>query len=366
MAKIEKICFEIETVTPMFLAGADGKTAELRPASLKGLLRYWWRALQSEPDLVKLRKKEAMIFGSSEDGIGGSSFSIRVAYNNELKRSTDDLPKHNITVTSKSRGRSFLVNILEYLAYGPCTYDRAKRRNVIVREYIQHGMKFTIHINFFKEDCISEILQAMYVFELFGGLGSKSRNGFGSFFIQNKEKCFAPIHGICSVKNPYTKQNLQNLVKQTDGKSYTSFARGTKIFKAKESYNTWDKALGEVGKVYRGIRSGDIKITDTNMKQKAFEKHFKYDKRQYIASPIIVDGDTKSFLERHAKPYFIKIAKEGDQYRAYILYLPSRYCDGLELDRNKKKINHSKVDNDFNNVCDEFNKYLASKMEKIL
>lgn len=366
MAIIEKISFEIETITPMFLAGADGKTAELRPASLKGLLRYWWRALQSEPNLDKLREKEARIFGSSEEGIGGSSFSIRVAYNNELKRSTDDLPKHNITVTSKSRGRSFPVNILEYLAYGPCTYDKAKRKNVIVREYFQHSMKFTILINFFKEDYIGEILQAMYVFELFGGLGSKSRNGFGSFFIQNKERCFAAMPSIFSVNNPYTKQNLQNLVKQTDGKSYTSFARGTKIFKAKESYSTGDKALGEVGKVYRGIRSGDIKITDTNKNQKAFEKHFEYDKRQYIASPIIVDKKTVSFLERHAKPYFIKIAREGTQFRAYMLYLPSKYCDGLDLDRNGHKIDHFKVDDDFNNVCTEFNKHLISEMELVL
>lgn len=366
MAKIEKISFEIETITPMFLAGADGKTAELRPASLKGLLRYWWRALQSESNLDELRKKEARIFGSSEEGIGGSSFSIRVAYNNELKRSTADFPKHTITVTSKSRGKSFPINILEYLAYGPCTYDKAKKRNVIVREYIQHGMKFTILINFFKEDYISEILQAIYVFELFGGLGSKSRNGFGSFFILNKEKCFAPMSGVYSVKDPYTKQNLQSLVKQTDSKSYTSFARGTKIYKAKDSYNTWDKALGEVGKVYRGIRSGDIKIIDVDRNQKTFEKHFEYDKRQYIGSPIIVDKDTKSFLERHAKPYFIKIAKEENQYRAYILYLPSRYCDKLDLDRNEIRINHSKVNNDFNSVCTEFNKYLASEMELVL
>ena len=313
-------------------------------------------------DLRKIKNKYPLFLLSNTNVIHFKKFSKEI----KSKKSTADFSKHTITVTSKSREKSFSINILEYLAYGPCTYDKAKRRNVIVREYIQHGMKFTIHINFFKEDYINEILQAIYVFELFGGLGSKSRNGFGSFFIQNKENCFALMPSIFSVKDQYRKQNLQNLVKQTGDKSYASFARGTTIFKAKESYSTWDKALGEVGKVYRGIRSGDIKITDKDKIQKTFEKHFEYDKRQYIASPIIVDKQIKSFLERHAKPYFIKIAKEGDQYRAYILYLPSKYCDGLDLDRNNSRINHSEVDNDFNNVCTEFNKYLTSEMELVL
>ncbi len=36
--------FTIEVVTPAFLGGSD-TNAELRSASFKGLLRYWWRVL---------------------------------------------------------------------------------------------------------------------------------------------------------------------------------------------------------------------------------------------------------------------------------------------------------------------------------
>ena len=42
---MEKIVFECESVTPMFMYGADGKTPELRPASVKGVMRFWWRAI---------------------------------------------------------------------------------------------------------------------------------------------------------------------------------------------------------------------------------------------------------------------------------------------------------------------------------
>lgn len=45
---LKKITFEIETITPMFLAGAEQGKAELRAACLKGLLRFWWRAIRYE------------------------------------------------------------------------------------------------------------------------------------------------------------------------------------------------------------------------------------------------------------------------------------------------------------------------------
>lgn len=39
------ITFELETVTPLFLAGADQTEAELRPPAFRGALRYWFRAM---------------------------------------------------------------------------------------------------------------------------------------------------------------------------------------------------------------------------------------------------------------------------------------------------------------------------------
>ncbi len=353
---IKKISFEIETITPMFLSGADQSKAELRAASIKGLLRFWWRTLQVESNLDRLREKESKVFGSSDEKTGGgSSFAIRIAHEGVLETTNADFPKHNIIVTSK--GKSFPVNVLEYMAYGPCSYDKVKKKNVIVRKYISGGFKFSLHISIFKQEFLNEILKAMYVFDLFGGVGSKSRNGFGSFLITNKDECFNSIANDISVGGAYTKENLQKVAKGTDLKAYTTFAEGTRVFRAKDPYATWDKTLGEVGKIYRGIRSGDIKIG----KEKdsiPFEQKYKYDKRQYIGSPIVADHKTKSLLDRHAKPYFIKITKEGDRYRAYILYLPSRYC--VELD------NAVQHDRKFTEVCNEFNTFLSQHMETII
>lgn len=246
------------------------------------------------------------------------------------------------------------------MAYGTLEYKRGEG-NVFVREYIPTNTKFNLIITSKYSD-ISEVLKAFYVFYLFGGIGSRSRNGFGSFQIVNIEKAFESIKSDLSMSQPYSDDNLKKLVKQQNGASpYSAFSKDIKVFKTNNSFDTWDKALGEIGKIYRGIRSSDLKKDC-----KPFESKHQYDKRQYIGSPIIVDKKEKSLLERHAKPYFIKVAKEGNKYRSYILYLPSQYCAGLDEDRNGRQINHSSVDSEFLKICNEFNGFLNQHMKTIL
>ena len=56
-------------VTPLFLGGAEpAKDCELRPASIKGAMVFWWRALRPDLPLSKLRSEEEALFGSSERG----------------------------------------------------------------------------------------------------------------------------------------------------------------------------------------------------------------------------------------------------------------------------------------------------------
>ncbi|WP_201721812.1 type III-B CRISPR module RAMP protein Cmr1 [Desulfotomaculum copahuensis] len=45
---VGRITFECRVLTPMFIAGADGLTPEFRAPSLKGAMRFWWRAVQAE------------------------------------------------------------------------------------------------------------------------------------------------------------------------------------------------------------------------------------------------------------------------------------------------------------------------------
>lgn len=96
------ITFTCEVITPMFLAGADGQTPEIRPASIKGALRFWWRAMHGDWELSKLKQQEGKIFG---DNGGRSCFTIRIM--NENKGQGQEKPVY--TLPAIKRGSTFDV-----------------------------------------------------------------------------------------------------------------------------------------------------------------------------------------------------------------------------------------------------------------
>jgi len=81
---MKTITFTCETITPMFLSGADGQTPELRPPSIKGAMRFWWRAMNGHLGLRELKEKESKLFGGTE-GSGRSKIIVRAQ---TIKRET--------------------------------------------------------------------------------------------------------------------------------------------------------------------------------------------------------------------------------------------------------------------------------------
>lgn len=62
--------YTLEFITPCFCAGADQANAEIRPSSIRGQLRWWFRALGGTKD------EESSIFGSINDKKGSASALI--------------------------------------------------------------------------------------------------------------------------------------------------------------------------------------------------------------------------------------------------------------------------------------------------
>jgi len=50
---VKKVTFECEVITPMFMAGADGRKPELRPSEFKGMMRFWWRAAKAMDNITQ-------------------------------------------------------------------------------------------------------------------------------------------------------------------------------------------------------------------------------------------------------------------------------------------------------------------------
>lgn len=337
---MHKLTFHCKTITPMFLAGADGRTPELRAPSIKGTMRFWWRAMNGHFSTKNLHKRESEIFGGTEKGQGRSKFSVNVT--GDFYPSQEEFPSQTYWV------KGHKLNILEYLAYGTYEYDKYRHGNVFTREYIPSGTSFIITLKYRDDNIAADIFNSFaYCLQLFGGLGSRCRNGFGSFFI---EKCYQDDEEVTNIyhsPNPIFKTMMKNF-KIGNLPQFVAFSKYAKMYKTKESYDSWHEALGIIGKIYRAARL-------------SLESLHCYDKRQYIAAPIIVKKAQKSELDRRAKSYFLHISKEKEGFWGNILFLPSTYCDGIEGDPSKRKQYNKK----FLNVCNDFNKYLTKKMDVI-
>jgi len=163
---LNSLVFDCELVSPLFLYGADQKNPELRAPSLKGNLRFWWRAVQAEKNISLLKAQEGKIFGgtgskvdtghnagkTSQGQEGRSSFTIKIASEKINKQQESQLP-HKPTNFKPTA----IVNTLFKIE---CLYVR------LPEEFSDIKLKALVELT-----------------SLLGGMGKRSRRGFGSFRI---------------------------------------------------------------------------------------------------------------------------------------------------------------------------------------
>jgi len=163
---METIEATFRVVTPMFLSGADQDKAELRLPSLKGALRFWWRALawgKHGAKFTDLRTAEAALFGGVEKGEGKAKILLKLA-NQEIRTAKQNR-------WSQNRWEA-------YVGYGLTETTEGTSR-----DYIEPGSSFTLYIISRKQlsaDQQQDLRRTIVAFGLLGGLGGRSRNGWGS------------------------------------------------------------------------------------------------------------------------------------------------------------------------------------------
>jgi CRISPR-associated protein Cmr1 len=249
------ITAEFEIVTPMFLGGAvEDKTGAIeladaiRPPSIKGALRFWWRALQwsqtreqyscEEAALMHLHAQEAYLFGSAtKDKQGGQGvFSLKVKFKNA------EQPINNYPANDGAR----------YVGLGLFEMGEHKQRQAFAE-----NQTFTLEVLFHPraEDAdIVSIKQAVEAFGLLGGLGARGqRRGFGSVSL----KVLGGVSKLPSDLREY-KEKLKNLLAATgnlpEEAPFSVLHRQSQIVllaKGKTARNVHDK-VGSVFKAFRG------------------------------------------------------------------------------------------------------------------
>lgn len=182
---MESIIFECEVITPMFLSGADGQTPELRPPSIKGALRFWWRAMNGHLSLRELKEREGRIFGSTD--CGRSQFIIGIEKNMvwDGRFKANPLPhkQRSWTIPAFEPNQTFAIRLM-------------MREKVVDKN---GKVIFTF-----------EQLKNLFVLtSILGGLGKRVRRGFGSFQILRARQNSEPLKPISI---PFTLRDIVKLL----------------------------------------------------------------------------------------------------------------------------------------------------------
>ncbi len=148
----------LETVTPLFLAGADARgTPELRPPAFRGAMRYWLRAalggVIGDNNLDALHKLESAVMGNTDFG---SPIQLRLQ---------GSLESSNYKILPHKEGR-----------------EAGQRKAFNAKQVFNLTMR---QLRTSDEAIWQMACSALQLALLFGGIGLRSRRGFGTLRITN-------------------------------------------------------------------------------------------------------------------------------------------------------------------------------------
>ncbi len=160
---MEKLAFTCEVVTPLVLLGIDGTTPELRPPSIKGALRFWWRAMNGH--LTVDDKKDAT--GKTRRGFRSLESEIFGDTKKRSKVMIQVLEQPRLTVRQSllpHKGGS------EALGFKPS-------ETFIIQLSMVKPIKFSYESGHFS---LEDLKKLFILVCTLGGFGKRSRRGFGS------------------------------------------------------------------------------------------------------------------------------------------------------------------------------------------
>lgn len=191
-----KLVYTVRFTTPAFLGDAD-QSGRWRTPPFKAQLRQWWRvavARSHEYDYRPMREREARLFGhawleSDRDAEGRRVSARRSTVRLRLGRWDRGTlqPWNALPPVSHPEVRVPVGSDL-YLGYGPLTLPRGARRPELKGgAAIQAGESATLSIAV-PEAELPAVQHSLRLMALFGTLGGRSRNGWGSLALQLEGK----------------------------------------------------------------------------------------------------------------------------------------------------------------------------------
>ena len=174
-----QVTFQVKTLTPLFLAGADQTQAELRAPTFRGLMRYWYRALvggvvgTGGEGFKQVMESEKAVFGATDVG---SAVAVRISrISGEAKEFTERISV-NVGGTWQATGKGYLLWSMSRSG------NPAKGNVKPARWFFPQGTTFQVTLanRSDEEATLQHAVASFWLLTRLGGVGSRSRRCAGS------------------------------------------------------------------------------------------------------------------------------------------------------------------------------------------
>ncbi|MEZ4963767.1 MAG: type III-B CRISPR module RAMP protein Cmr1 [Saprospiraceae bacterium] len=259
---METITFDCRFITPAFIGGGNPNgTPELRPPSIKGALRFWWRTMNgylvgdnnSKPNYLNLLEAEEQIFGGANVKQLRSPVRIKIKTEVPLYIKGSDLFKQG----RNEAGMSYLLYSVKHHRLDDVAFDA--------------GTKFSVEFSSLGKD-VDKLKKAVFSFWLvvyFGALGTRSRRGMGSISVEKVigGDSIIPKNGIAFIPNEgvdmsdFLSSNFLKIKSEFSSKEsmwneYSQINLAEPAHLSEENFNNWPNALNSIGLNLMNIRTG--------------------------------------------------------------------------------------------------------------
>jgi len=195
-----RLSYTVRFLCPAFLGNAE-QSGQWRTPPLKALLRQWWRVAYAADhkfsvDANQMSVAEGWLFGAAAEASASNKSRVRIRLDGW---DSGNLKLWQPTARVKHRevgpaGRDIASDL--YLGYGPLTFKEggtALKANAVA---IQAGERHPLRIALTSDVSQAEsrrFAKAIALANLYGALGGRSRNGWGSFVLEAMDGTPAPV-----------------------------------------------------------------------------------------------------------------------------------------------------------------------------
>jgi CRISPR-associated protein Cmr1 len=342
---MKRVKFDVEFVTPCFLGGAiNAQTAEWRAASIRGQLRWWFRAVAGAAEgnnLARLRSLETLSWGSTTRASRLSLVCRNVDPSAVAATGTEEFQS-----TAEGRGRD-AVNGPAYLGYGPVglvATDKRRRDGRSIKEFrntrpcIRAGTRSEFSIQT-KAGALGKLERlAVMAWLCFGGIGARARRGFGSLEGQSDDEGRFEPRAVASEIMEHLGISFGSLKLDSWGSypPYSSFSAATRLLVWRAPQPTWKAAMQQIGGCmirFRRRYEGGGRARDYVWAHKPATQQHVPDRVGFglplpFHRELILVGQDHG---RRASPLLIHIARPADSsFLPVLLWLPAQFLPGGE------------------------------------